>query len=656
MTRLDFPDAGDAAWHPDAATLERSRIARLLKSSGIGGIAELHRLAIADPEWFWRLVVDDLGIVFDRPFTDVLDESAGKPFPRWFANGTLNLGANCLDRWADGPTADKPAVIWKAESGESRSVTFGELHRDAVRFSQYLRSRGIGKGDRVGLFVPMIPETAAAFLACARIGAIVVPVFSGYGPEAIAARMQACDVRVLVTADGFRRKGRHVVMQPVVEQVVAEAPSVQTVVVVRHLGFEVPAVEPYVSWDEALSHGQASGADGSYEAMDANDPVMIMYTSGTTGRPKGVVHSHGGLLVKAGHDFGYSFDVQSDDVFWWITDIGWLMGPLLIVGTFMFGATALFFEGAPDHPGPGRLWEVVEEEGVTVLGIAPTTVRSLAAAGESWLEDKDLSSLRAFATTGEPWNEGPWQWLFDRVGAGRLPIINYSGGTEIGGGILTCYPVLPINPVSFSGPVIGMDVDVVDEQGCTVVGEVGELVVRNTWPGMTHSFWQDPERYLEAYWSTFPEVWVHGDLALRDGAGYWYVTGRSDDTLKLAGKRVGPAEIESVMVGHPSVEEAAAIGVPDEVKGQSLVCFAVLVPDASGGPELEQAVRQLVADRLGRALAPARVHVVQGLPKTRNGKILRRVVRARYLGAPLGDLSTIEDVGVLAHIPESDKN
>jgi acetyl-CoA synthetase len=653
VTAPDFPMSGAAAWTPDAATVARSRLGGLLASTGIDGMAELHRRAVADPEWYWRLVVADLGVVFDRPFTQVLDENAGKPFPRWFVNGALNLGANCLDRWVDGPMADKPAVIWAAESGESRAVSFRELHRDAVRFSQYLRSRGIGKGDRVGLFLPMIPETAAAFLACARVGAIVVPVFSGYGPEAVSARMQACDVKLLVAADGFRRKGRRVAMQPVVEQVLAEAPSVETVVLVRHLGFETPATEPYVPWDAALAHGQASGADGSYEAMDPDDPVMIMYTSGTTGPPKGVVHSHGGLLVKAGHDFGYSMDVQHDDVFWWITDIGWLMGPLLIVGTLMFGATALFFEGVPDHPDPGALWDVVGEHGVTVLGISPTAVRNLVAAGDSWLDGKDLSSLRAFTSTGEPWNEAPWQWLFGRVGEGRRPIINYSGGTEIGGGILTCYPVLPIDPISFSGPVVGMDVDVVDEQGNPVVDQVGELVVRNTWPGMTHGFWQDPERYLEAYWSALPDIWVHGDLAVRNGAGFWFVTGRSDDTLKLAGKRVGPAEIESAMVGHPAVGEAAAIGVPDEVKGQSLVCFAVLVPGAAAGPELEQAVRQLVADRLGRPMAPSRVHFVEGLPKTRNGKILRRIIRSRYLGAPLGDVSTVEDLSLLECIPES---
>jgi acetyl-CoA synthetase len=329
------------------------------------------------------------------------------------------------------------------------------------------------------------------------------------------------------------------------------------------------------------------------------------------------------------------------------------MGPLLIVGTLMFGATALFFEGVPDHPDPGALWDVVGEHGVTVLGISPTAVRNLVAAGDSWLDGKDLSSLRAFTSTGEPWNEAPWQWLFGRVGEGRRPIINYSGGTEIGGGILTCYPVLPIDPISFSGPVVGMDVDVVDEQGNPVVDQVGELVVRNTWPGMTHGFWQDPERYLEAYWSALPGIWVHGDLAVRNGAGFWFVTGRSDDTLKLAGKRVGPAEIESAMVGHPAVGEAAAIGVPDEVKGQSLVCFAVLVPGAAAGPELEQAVRQLVADRLGRPMAPSRVHFVEGLPKTRNGKILRRIIRSRYLGAPLGDVSTVEDLSLLECIPES---
>lgn len=654
MTALSppvFATDGDACWRPDEAVIARSRLGGLLRRHGVDDVPALHRRAVEDPEWYWRAVVEDLGINFERPFACVLDTSAGHEFPRWFSGGAINLAANCADRHADGPGADHTAVTWEAESGETRSVSYANLRADVVRFARYLRSIGVGKGDCVGLFVPMVPETAVAFLACARIGAVVVPAFSGYGPDAVASRLQDCEAKVLITADGFHRKGRFVEMKPVADRAVAQAPLVEAVVVIERVGGEAVTGERQVSWDDTLALGEASGADGSCASLDPNDPLMVIYTSGTTGRPKGIVHSHGGFLAKAGQDFGYSFDVQRDDVLLWITDIGWLMGPLLIVGSLMFGATAVFYEGVSDHPDPGRIWSLVERHGVTLLGISPTTVRSLMAAGDEWTERHRLDSLRAFATTGEPWNPEPWRWLFEHVGQRRLPILNYSGGTEIGGGILTCYTILPLKPCCFAGPVVGMHVDVVDEAGRQLRGEVGELVIRNLWPGMTHGFWKDQERYLKTYWSGLPGIWTHGDLARVDENGYWYVTGRSDDTIKLAGKRVGPAEVESAVVAHPAVEEAAVIGVPDELKGQALACFIVLVGGQVAGPQVEQEIRESVVDRLGKTLALKNVYFVAGLPKTRNGKIVRRVILGRHLGRPLGDLSSLDDPSSLELIP-----
>ena len=645
-----FATSVGAAWMPSDDVLTRSRVLGLVRRQRLPDLPALHRHALDDPEQFWRAVIDDLDIEFARPFTRVLDESDGKPFPRWFSDGAINLTANCVDRFADGPNGEKPAIIWQSESGATGIMTYRQLRDEAARFAGYLRSIGVGVGDRVALFLPMIPQTAAAFFGCARIGAVVVPAFSGYGPDALATRLQESGAKVLVTADGAARKGGHIDMKTVADQAAERCPALRAVVVVRHTG-AAPITEPRdVSWDDALLAGD-SAASEPCQAFDPNHPVMIIYTSGTTGRPKGIVHSHGGFLVKAGHDFGYALDVQADDTVFWITDIGWLMGPLLMVGVLMFHATAVFYEGVPDHPEPGQVWRVVQRHHVSLLGISPTAVRNLAAAGDQWLDGHDLSSLRGFATTGEPWNDAPWWWLFDRVGGGRLPILNYSGGTEIGGGILTCYTILPIRPCAFSGPVIGMDVDVVDDQGRTLRNQVGELVIRNTWPGITHGFWHDPDRYLDTYWNRFPGTWVHGDLAVVDDSGYWYVAGRSDDTIKLAGKRVGPAEVESALVTHPAVEEAAAIGVPDERKGQALVCFVVLVPGVAAGPALRQEIIDSVVTRLGKTLAPHDILFVGGLPKTRNGKVVRRAIRSRYLGLPHGDLSSLDSADSLQLIP-----
>jgi acetyl-CoA synthetase len=377
---------------------------------------------------------------------------------------------------------------------------------------------------------------------------------------------------------------------------------------------------------------------------------MIIYTSGTTGRPKGAVHVHAGFPIKAAHDLAMCFDLQSDDLLFWLTDLGWMMGPWAIAGGLLIGATVLLFEGTPDYPAPDRLWQVVEDHGVTVLGVAPTAVRALMSKGAEWVQKHDLSSLRILGSTGETWNPGPWRWYFDQVGGGRCPIINYSGGTETGGGIVGCVTLDPLKPCAFTGPVPGMDADVVDDEGQPVRGAVGELVVRQPWVGMTRGFWRDPERYLDTYWSRFPNVWVHGDWAEVDADGYWFIRGRSDDTLKVAGKRVGPAEIESAAVAHPAVQEAAAVGVPHDVKGECVVVFAVLRPGHEPTAALAEEVRQTVAAQLGAALRPETVRFVHDLPRTRNAKIMRRVIRAAYLGQPAGDVSALENPAAVAEI------
>jgi acetyl-CoA synthetase len=418
--------------------------------------------------------------------------------------------------------------------------------------------------------------------------------------------------------------------------------------VLKHVGASVSMQDGRDRWWHALIDWQSNNAPT--EHTSAEDPLMIIFTSGTTGQPKGALHTHCGFPIKAAQDMAMGLDLHADEVLYWLTDMGWMMGPWLVFGTLLLGATMMIYDGAPDYPAPNRLWSLVERHHVTTLGISPTLVRALIRYGDAPIKQHDLSSLRKFASTGEPWNPDPWLWLFNTVGQGKLPIINYSGGTEISGGIVMGNVLLPLKPCAFSAPLPGMAADVVDEAGRSVRGQVGELVIRKPWIGMTRGFWRNPDRYIETYWSRFPQVWVHGDWAAVDDDGLWYILGRSDDTIKVAGKRLGPAEVESILVSHPSVSEAAVIGVPDELKGQSVVCFCVLKPDAAATADLREALKTLIADELGKPLKPKEVRFVKDLPKTRNAKVMRRIIRAAYLGQDPGDTSSLENLQAVDEI------
>ena len=647
-----FADSEGAVWRPRQSDLDRSRLLAFLRGAGATDLEALHKRAVQDPEWFWRAVVDDLGIQFEQPFARVLDTSAGHEFPSWYAGGRMNLATTCVDRWAHSAAGEKVAVVWEDETGRTASLTYAELAGEVDALARYLRSIGVGPGDCVALFMPPILEVAIVLFACAKVGAILVPSFSGYGPEALATRTRACDARILFTADGFVRKGRTIAMKGVVDEALRETPTVERVVVVPHTGAE-PAMQNGRDslWADALAAGRASSETGEATSLDPNHPILITYSSGTTGLPKGIVHSHGGFITRVGVDVGYAFDVQADDTILWISDPGWVLGPITLVGATMFHSTVVLYEGAPDQPDAGRLWALAERHRATLVGASATAVRGMMAAGDEHVIGRDLSHVRAFASTGEPWNRASWEWLFETVGGGTRPILNYSGGTEVGGGILTCYTVLPQRPCTFSGPVVGTDADVADGDGNPVRGALGELVIRNLVPGMTHSFWRDDQRYLDTYWAQIPGVWVHGDLASLDDDGYWSIAGRSDDTMKVSGKRVGPAEVESAMSGHPSVAEVATVGIPHPLKGDAIVCFVVLRAGFDGTRELAEDIRRLVGERLGRTLIPDELWFVDVLPKTRTGKVVRRAIRARHLGRPQGDLSSLEDVGALDAIP-----
>ena len=636
-----------AAWTPTERHLARSRLRRFAEANGIADYDTFLRWATDDLERFWRAVDRDLGLVWTAPYTRAMDSARGIPWTTWWTGGRLNHVDTALRADRD---QDHVALIAEHEDGSVERRTYGELRADVARFAAGLRAIGVAKGDRIAIFLPMGIECVVAVLATGALGAIYTPIFSGYGAEAIAGRLRDSEASVLICADAFHRRGAVVPMKETADAAADGAPTVRTVIVAKRLGVDHPKRDRDAMWDEVMRRGAAPLA--AWEDTSAEDPFMIIYTSGTTGRPKGAVHVHGGFPVKAAQDLAHCFDLQERDVIFWFTDIGWMMGPWLIAGGLVLGATIVLYDGTPDFPDASRVWSMVERHRVTHLGISPTAIRGLMRAGEEPVRKHDRSSLVALGSTGEPWNPDPWWWYFRTVGDSRVPIINYSGGTEISGGILGCTTWSDIQPGSFRGPVPGMAADVVDPDGGPVRGTVGELVLKAPWPGMTRGFWKDTDgRYLETYWSRWPDVWVHGDWARIDDEGFWYIEGRSDDTLKIAGKRVGPAEVESAAVANAAVSEAAAIGVPDELKGEAIVVFAVAKPGAVLDAALERSVSDTIVEQLGKPLRPKAVRFVRQLPKTRNGKILRRLIRGAYLGkTDLGDTSSLEDPAALDEV------
>ena len=651
----NFEFGGDIVWRPTPDYVAPAHLRAFMQQHGLASYDDLMARSTSDVAWFTDAVFKYLDIRFSQPYTQVLDLSRGAAWPQWCVGARLNIVSNCLDKYQSDPAlAARTAVIWEAEEGQTRSLTYADLYRQGNQCANLLRALGLGPGDAAGLFMPMTPEIVVALLAIARIGGILLPLFSGYGASAVVMRLNDARARLLFTADGFFRRGQLVALKPVADEAAAQVPTLEHMIVARRAGNSVAMRAGRDLWWHEQVPVQPDAAP--VEPTSAEDPLMIIYTSGTTGRPKGALHTHCGFPVKAAQDMAFGTDVHAEDRIYWITDMGWMMGPWLVFGTLLLGATMFIYDGAPDQgPGaqafsPDRLWAMVDRHRLTHLGLSPTLVRALHPHGDEPVRRHSLASLRFFASTGEPWNPAPWLWLFKDVGGGRRPIINYSGGTEIGGGIVMGNPLLPIKPCAFAAACPGIAADVVDDSGHSVRNQVGELVIRAPWIGMTRGFWQDPRRYEETYWSRFPGVWVHGDFAAIDADGMWYILGRSDDTIKVAGKRLGPAEVESVLVNHPAVVEAAVIGVPDELKGSAVVCFCVLAPGVAPSPELRDELLSQVAAALGKPLRPRDIRFVKDLPKTRNAKVMRRLIRSAYLGQPLGDTTSLENPGAVDEI------
>ena len=646
-----FPFGQSAAWAPTPEHVAETNLARFWTRLGLSDYDALQAWALDDVGRFWDAVMDDLGIEFRQPYSQILDTHDGIERPRWCVDGRMNIVHNCLDKWAGTEAWDRDAVRYESEEGVVRTLSYRQLHAEVEACAAGLRAQGLGVGDAVGLYLPMTPEIVIAFLAIARIGGVILPLFSGYGAEAVATRLRDGNARALVVADGAPRRGKAIPMKATADAALAEVPSVTLVVVVDRMKDEIVSAPPMagrdMAWDTLMASGRAAepGA-GACADTAAEDTVMLIYTSGTTGTPKGAIHTHCGFPIKAAQDMRHPMDVGLGDLVWWMSDMGWMMGPWLVFGTLLNGATMVLFDGAPDYPEADRTWAMVERHGVTLLGVSPTLIRALKPHGTAPVEARDVSSLRAVGSTGSPWDPESWRWLFETVLESSKPILNYSGGTEISGGIVCGNHVQPLKPTGFPGPVVGMDADVVDETGQPVRGTVGELAIRQSWIGMTRGFWggdEAGERYLDSYWRQIPGLWVHGDFAAIDSDDQWFLLGRSDDTIKVAGKRLGPAEVEAALNAAPEVLESAAIGVPDDVKGQAVVAFVVRSQGVVESETFRQSLMDRVAGALGRALRPKNILFVDALPKTRNAKVMRRVIRAAHLGDDLGNVTALED-------------
>src|SRR5881296_1258585 len=600
------------------------------------------RDSLRDSESFWANIAGQL--VWHKNWDKVLKWDP--PFAQWFVGGSLNASENAVDKHVKSWRKNKAAYLWEGENGERRTITYGELHREVNRLAGALHDLGLRKGDTVAIYMPLVPEFPITMLSCARLGLPFTVVFSGFSSKALAERIQDCEAKIVVTADGGYRRGKVLELKTVVDDAVKESPSVKHVVVFRRTGHVVPMIEGRDYWWHDLM-AKASSYFAPV-AVESTQLLYILYTSGTTGKPKGVAHSTGGYLVFAYATQEWVFDAKDDDVYWCTADIGWVTGHTYVVfAPLMHGLTSVMYEGALDYPKPDRWWEIVERYGVTILYTSPTAIRSLMRYGDHLPGSHDLDSLRLLGTVGEPINPAAWQWYSDVIGQGRCPIVDTWWQTETGGIMISPSPrlgLVPLKAGSATFPLPGVEADVVDEKGKSLPpGEKGFLVVKRPWPGMFMTLNNDPERYRQVYWTRFPGNYYPGDYAIRDKDGYFWLLGRADEVMKVAGHRLGTIEVEDALVSHPAVAEAAVASRPDEVKGEAIVAFVILKGSAQAGHGLAQELRDHVRKTIGPIATPDSIYFARMLPKTRSGKIMRRVIKAVAAGGDIGDITTIED-------------
>ena len=610
----------------------------------IAVLQEVHKKSLQDPESFWRKVAEEL-FWYDRkgPAFEVIDQP---PYAHWFPNWKTNISYNALDRNVAGPRKNKVAYYWEGENGEMRKITYNELYEEVNRFASALKKLGIKKGDRVTIYLPMIPELPISMLACVRLGAIHSVIFAGFTAASVANRMNDSKSKLVITADGSLRKGKTIDLKSIVDEAIKEAPSIEKIVVVKRAKNQITMVAGRDFWYQDLV---ASGEKFvEPEKVDGIAPSFILYTSGTTGKPKGTTHSTGGYMTWAYYTQKAVFDVNDDDIYWCTADIGWITGHTYIVyGPLIAGVTSLMYEGAPDFPQPDRWWDLVEKYKVTIIYTSPTAIRMHMKFGEQWAQKHNLSSLRLLGTVGEPINPEAWRWYFKQIGREKTQIVDTWWQTETGGILISPQPgiaPIPLKPGSATFPMAGVDADVFSENGVsTKAGEKGYIVIKRPWPGQFMTLWNDDEKFKQVYFTRFPGIYYPGDFAVRDGDGYFWLLGRADEVLKVAGHRIGTVELEDSLIQHPAVAESAVIGKSDPLKMQVPVAFVVLKQGYDPTPELKKQLSDHVRKTIGPIAVPETIYFVSKLPKTRSAKIMRRVVKAVIEGKPLGDVTTIED-------------
>ena len=616
-----------------------------MKKHEISSLDELCIKSKNNLEWFWESVDEDIGIVWDEPYTKTLDTSNGIAWAKWFVNGKTNIYKSSVEKFTK-KTPEKIAYDFISEDGIQTKLSYFELNSKVSKFANGLKSLGVKKGDVIAIYLPMIEEAIISILAAAKIGAVQTIIFSGYSSESLQIRLQDCKAKILLTSDGFHRKGKSISQKTIVENAIVDT-NIEKIVVVPYKGIDQYEKSNKIEFYDKLILNQSNYC--STEIMGSEDPLFILYTSGTTGKPKGVIHTHGGFSVFAGHQASYLVNMGENDRLFWPADIGWITGLVWnVYGLLLTGSNAIIYDGALDFPNSDRVWEILSNYKATIFGISPTAVRLFKKINAKPLEKYSLDTLQNIPTTGEPLDEDSWWWLFEKVGNKKIPIMNLSGGTEIGGAMLSVFPGMKLKPSTVGIPVPGMDLDIVNEEGNPIRGNNGYLIIKKPWPAMTRGLLNDDERYLETYWSKFENIWFHGDYVLADDDNLWYMKGRADDVINVSGHRMSTSEIEHTVISHNKISDAASISIPDELTGEAIVVF--FVPENKNEVNLEADIIEHINKKIGKIAKPKLIFQLSDLPKTRTGKIMRRLLKAKLTGNPLGDLSSLENPDILKEI------
>ena len=616
-----------------------------MKKYNISSLDELSIKSKNNLEWFWESVDKDIGIIWDEPYTKTLDISNGIAWSKWFVNGKTNMYKSSVEKFTK-QTPNKIAYHFISENGIETKLSYCELNSKVSKLANGLKSLGVKKGDIIAIYLPMIEEAIVSILAAAKIGAIQTIIFSGYSSESLQIRLQDCHAKILLTSDGFNRKGKDVSQKTTIESAIIDT-DIEKIIMVSYMGIDQYKKSEKIQFYDELLSNQSDSCDT--EIMDSEDPLFILYTSGTTGKPKGVIHTHGGFSVFAGHQASYLVDIHQNDTLFWPADVGWITGLVWnVYGLLIMGASAIIYDGALDYPTEDRIWQILSKHNATIFGISPTAVRLFKKNNAQPLKKHSLDKLRNIPTTGEPLDEDSWRWLFEKVGNKKIPIMNLSGGTEIGGAMLSVFPGMKLKPSTVGIPVPGMNLDIVDDDGNSVREKNGYLVIKSPWPAMTRGLLHDDDRYIKTYWSRFENIWFHGDYVFADSDNLWYMHGRTDDVINVSGHRMSTSEIEHIVISHKKISDAASISIPDAITGEAIVVF--FVADKKKYTNLEFEVIEHISKRIGKIAKPKYVFQLSDLPKTRTGKIMRRLLKTKLMGEELGDLSSLENPEILKEI------